>query len=85
MTSPIACAIDKLNLTLTGFIAYNLLETLFKGTFKGVMSRMAPLLSHHSSGAKHSLERQKKLLIKRVNRGLPAPSRFPPRFDIKLS
>ena len=27
----------------------------------------------------------KNLLIKRVNHGLPAPCRFPPRFDIKLS
>ena len=40
-----------------------------------------PLLIWHYS----LLERQKTLLIKRVNRGLPAPSRFPPRFDIKLS
>ena len=36
-------------------------------------------------GAKNSLERHKSLLIKRVNRGLQAPSRFPPRFNIKLS
>ena len=49
------------------------------------MSRIARLLSHHSFGAKNSLERQKTLLIKRVNLGLPAPSRFPPKFDIKLS
>ena len=52
---------------------------------KGAMSRIARLLSHHSSGAKYSLVRQKYLLIKRVNRGLPAPCRFPPRFDMKLS
>ena len=49
------------------------------------MSRIARLLSHHPLGAKDLLERQKNVLIKRVNRGLPAPSRFPPRFDIKMS
>ena len=48
------------------------------------MSRIARLLSHHSFGAKNSLKRKKNLLIKRVNPGLPALSRFPPRFDIKL-
>ena len=52
---------------------------------KWAMSRIARLLSHHSFGAENSLERQKNLLIKRVSRGLSAPSRFPPRFDIKLS
>ena len=52
---------------------------------KWAMSRIARLLSHHSFVAKNSLERQKTLLVKRVNRGLPAPYRFPPRFDIKLS
>ena len=52
---------------------------------KGAMSRIARLLSDHSFGVKHSFERQKNVLIKRVNRGLPAPSRFPPRFDIKFS
>ena len=35
------------------------------------MSRIARLLGHHSFGAKNSLERQKKLLIKRVNGGPP--------------
>ena len=44
---------------------------------KGAMSRIARLLSHYSFGAKNSLKSQKKLLIKRVNRGLLAPSRFP--------
>ena len=52
---------------------------------KGAMSQIARLLSHHSFGAKNSLERQKNILIKRLNRGLPAPCRFSPRFDIKLS
>ena len=44
--------------------------------FKGAMPRTARLLGHYSFGAKISLERQKNLLIKRVNRGLPVPSRF---------
>ena len=49
------------------------------------MLRIARLLSHYSFGGKNSLERQKTLLIKRVNGGLLAPCRFPPRFDIKFS
>ena len=49
------------------------------------MLRIARLLSHHSFGAKNSIERQQNILIKRVNGALPAPSRFPPIFGIKLS
>ena len=49
------------------------------------MLRIARLLNHHLFVAKNSLEPEKPLLIKRVNGGLPAPCRFPPRFDIKLS
>ena len=49
------------------------------------MSRIARLLGHHSFDAKNSLERLKNLLIKRVNYGLPAPSRFSQLLDIKLS
>ena len=49
------------------------------------MLRIARLFSHNSFGVKKSLKRQKTLLIKRVNGGLPAPCRFRPRFDIKLS
>ena len=52
---------------------------------KGAMSRIARLPRHHSFGAKHSLERQKTLLSKRVNRGFPVLSRLPPRLDVKLS
>ena len=36
---------------------------------KGGMTRIARLFSHHSFGAKNSLERQRILLIKRLNRG----------------
>ena len=41
------------------------------------MLRITRLLSHHSFGVKNSFQRRKNLLVKRVNGGLPAPSRFP--------
>ena len=47
---------------------------LVENGLKGAMSRIARLLSYHSFGAKNSLERQKPLLIKRVNIGYSWPS-----------
>ena len=53
---------------------------------KEAMSQIAALLGHHSFGDKNSLERQKNLLIKRVNRGLPAPNKYiPHQIVIKLT
>ena len=42
------------------------------------------LLRYHSFGAKNSLQRQKNLLVKRINRGLTALSRFSPQLAIKF-